>query len=189
MKQPKTNDSDPSLELVVIVDRDNRITGATPRWKMRRDRLIHRASFIIVFRPGGRLLVQKRTLDKDIYPGLLEIAAGGVVRHGETYKISALRELQEETGITGIDLNFHFDFYFEDDSNRVWGRIFSCIWDGDIKPQKEEVEWGRFLGQDEIEEGITRGKFTPDSEYLYWLAKERGIIPDYAPRAEKRQSL
>ncbi len=169
--------ADPSQEAVIIVDKENNVTGAVPRWIMRRDRLIHRATYIVVSNSQQQILVQKRTMSKDIYPGLLEMASGGVVRQGETWMSSAQRELQEETGISDVTLKVHFDFYFEDKSNRVWGRIFSCTWDGALKFQKEEVEWGKFLNQKEIEAQMSTGKFTPDSVYLYKLCKKEGIIP------------
>ncbi len=176
MKGPKTTDVDPSRENVVIVDRNNRVTGAAPRWKMRRDRLIHRATYVMVFNPQGQILVQKRTRDKDIYPGLLEIAAGGVVRAGETYQVSAERELEEETGIKGVFLKPHFDFFFEEPCNRIWGRVFSCTWEDRLLFQEEEVEWGRFYDVSRLDCQIKEGTFTPDSVYLYEACKKRGLF-------------
>ncbi len=144
---------------------------------MRQNRLIHRATYIIVFRPQKqKILVQKRRDTKDIYPGMLEIAAGGVVCQGETRAESAMRELQEETGIKEVPLQFHFDFYFEDETNRVWGRLFSCTWCNGLDFQEEEVEWGRFFRIQELEDSIYSGNFTPDSEYLFSLCKKRKIL-------------
>ena len=162
-------------EPVIIADLQNRVTGSAPRWRMRRDRLIHRATYVMVFNSRNEILVQKRTITKDIYPGLLEMASGGVVRAGESYETSAMRELEEETGIRSVCLNFHFDFYFEDRTNRVWGRTFSCTWDGSMKFQKEEVEWGKFFKPGELEAEISRGNFTPDCTYLYKICKERRL--------------
>jgi len=167
---------DPSLEQVIIVDRHNREKGTASRRRMRSQRLIHRATYIMVFNPFGEILVQKRTTSKDIYPGMLEIAAGGVVSAGESYESSALRELEEETGITGVAIEEHFDFYFEDETNRLWGRLFSCTHDGELKFQEEEVEWGRFFPILKLEEEIKRGDFTPDSLYLLEECKKKGLF-------------
>ena len=82
-------------EIVTIVDENNRPVGTAPRRRMRAERLIHRATYILVFDPRGRLLIQKRTPDKDIYPGYFDAAAGGVVLAGETYEESAAREAKE----------------------------------------------------------------------------------------------
>ncbi len=176
MKGKNTGKNDSALEQVIIVDRKNRAAGSAPRRLMRRDRLIHRATYIIVRNPEHAILVQKRTLHKDIYPGYYEMAAGGVVRLGESYEQSAMRELEEETGISGISLRTLFDFYFEDSSNRVWGRVFSCVWEGPLKFQEEEVECGKFITPEQLTTQIKRDNFTPDNVYLYGIYREKGLL-------------
>ena len=135
----------PDEEIVQVVDREDREIAIMPRRLMREQRLIHRASYILVFNAAGELYVQKRTKTKDIYPGYWDVAAGGVVLAGESYEESAKRELKEELGVDGGKLQFLFDQYYEDESNRVWGRIFTCIHAGPFTLQPEEVEYGRFM--------------------------------------------
>ena len=74
----------PGEEIVQIVDEQNRELGELPRRLMREQRLIHRASYILVFNAAGALFIQKRTSTKDVYPGYWDVAAGGVVQAGET---------------------------------------------------------------------------------------------------------
>ena len=76
-------------EQVVIVDRENRPVGVAPRWEMRAGGLPHRATYILIFNAAGELHVQRRTMTKDVYPGYLDPAAGGVVLAGESYEESA----------------------------------------------------------------------------------------------------
>lgn len=169
-----------SHEEVIVVDKKNRITGTVSRRVMRQERLIHRATYILVFNTQGNLLVQKRTETKDIYPGCLEIAAGGVVCQDESYEEAALRELFEETGIKGTELKRHFDFYFEDSINRVWGRLFSCTFSGTLTIQKEEVQWARFYTLKELAKlTIDESQFTPDSIYLFRLCHRNGLLSPY----------
>ncbi len=134
---------DPDQEIVQIVDEDDNEIGAVARHIMRKQRLIHRASYILVFNTNQELFVQKRTMSKDMYPGYLDVAAGGVVLAGESYEQSADRELEEELGIKA-KIQFLFDHYYEDADNRVWGRIFSCIHEGPFTFQPEEVADGWF---------------------------------------------
>lgn len=152
----------PGAEIVQIVDRDNRETGAVPRSHMRRLGLIHRASYILVFNRRQELFVQKRTMTKDIYPGHWDVAAGGVVLAGESYEVSASRELAEELGVSGVPLTPLFDHYFEEAGNRVWGRIFRCTHDGPFTLQPEEVESGLFMTIPQVLERCLREPFTPD---------------------------
>ncbi len=153
----------PAEEMVQVVDEENRVTGAVPRRVMREKCLIHRATYVLVFNSRGELFVQKRTTTKDVYPGYYDIAAGGVVLAGESYRESAERELAEELGVTGVGLTHHFDFYFEDKGrNRVWGSVWSCTYDGEMVLQEEEVESGFFETPQRIIEMSETEKFTPD---------------------------
>ncbi len=168
-------------EEVIIVDRENNIVGSAPRSVMRAKRLPHRATYCLVFSSKGEIFVQKRTSQKDIYPSHWEIAAGGVVSKGETYEASAKRELEEELGIRGVDLEPLFDFSFEDEENFVWGRAFRCVYDGELTFQKEEVEMGMFLSVDALIKMIEKERFTPDSIYLLGLLREKGVISPSRP--------
>ncbi len=152
----------PAREIVQIVDRDNRVIDALPRHLMRSRGLIHRASYILVFNDRQEIFVQKRTTTKDIYPGYWDVAAGGVVLAEESYEHSASRELAEELGISGIPLTPLFDHYFEDATNRVWGRVFRCWHEGPFSLQPEEVESGLFMPVQRILERSRREPFTPD---------------------------
>ena len=152
----------PGEEIVQIVDEHNRELGELPRRLMREQRLIHRASYILVFNAAGELFIQKRTTTKDVYPGYWDVAAGGVVQAGETYEQSAERELAEELGVGPVKLNVLFDQYYEDQENRVWGRIFTCVHEGPFILQPEEVESGRFILPSNALYDSKLDPFTPD---------------------------
>ena len=156
----------PAEEIIQIVDIDNREIAAIARHLMREQHLIHRASYILVFNAAGELFVQKRTMIKDIYPGYWDVAAGGVVLAGESYEESAERELAEELGVSGVNLQFLFDQYYEDQENRVWGRIFTCTHEGPFTLQPEEVEYGRFMEPRIALDYSNSEPFTPDGIIL-----------------------
>jgi 8-oxo-dGTP pyrophosphatase MutT (NUDIX family) len=150
-------------EQVVLVDHANREIGSAPRSRMRAERLPHRAAFVFVFRSSGNLVVQRRTMTKDVYPGFFDLAAGGVVLAGESYDESAVRELAEELGITGVKIEPHFDFWYEDGFVRVWGRAYSCIWDGPLVLQADEVDSVHEIAPEMVLSGQIEGEFAPDS--------------------------
>lgn len=153
-------------ELVTIVDERNKVVGAVPRQEMRAGRLFHRATYVLVFNSRGELYVQKRTASKDVFPGYYDVAAGGVVLSGESYEECAVRELGEELGIKGLPLTRLFDFSYQDKEIKVWGAAFSCVYDGEVVLQQEEIESGAFLPVDEVFRRAASEAFTPDGLYL-----------------------
>jgi 8-oxo-dGTP pyrophosphatase MutT (NUDIX family) len=149
-------------EIVAIVDERNNVVGTAARREMRAKRLLHRSTYILVFNSQGQLYVQKRTLTKDLFPGYYDPAAGGVVLEGESYEEGARRELEEEMGIRDVPLTWYSDFYFSDEKTRVWGGLFSCVHDGKIVLQLEEIESGAFQHVGDILRRAQTEPFTPD---------------------------
>jgi isopentenyldiphosphate isomerase len=156
----------PKDEIVLIVDTKNNESGSASRHEMRSRGLPHRAAYILVFNNKRELFVQTRTTSKDIYPGHYDIAAGGVVLAGESYDESASRELEEELGIKDTELTSHFTFCHEDGSNIVWGRVYSCIYDGEMSLQEEEIENGFYMTPDKVIALSEKEPFTPDGLYV-----------------------
>ena len=105
-------------------------------------------------------------MKKDYCPGYFDIANGGVMGAEETDEENAQRELEEEVGITGVELKVIENIKYEDDGNRVWGNIFAVQHDckvEDMKLQEEEVDAILLLDRNEILKKIEEGvKFTPD---------------------------
>jgi 8-oxo-dGTP pyrophosphatase MutT (NUDIX family) len=153
-------------EIVAIVDEHNTVVGAVPRREMRAKRLPHRSTYILVFNARGELYIQKRTRTKDVFPGYYDTAAGGVVLAGENYERGAERELEEEMGIRGVPLTPLFDFYFEHEHTRLWGRAFSCRYDGEVVLQAEEVESGAFVPIADVLRRAETEPFTPDGLHV-----------------------
>jgi 8-oxo-dGTP pyrophosphatase MutT (NUDIX family) len=153
-------------EIVAIVDEHNRVVGAAPRHEMRAKRLPHRSTYVLVFNSRGELYIQKRTPTKDVFPGYYDVAAGGVVLTGETYEQGAERELEEEMGIRGVPLTRLFEFYFANDHTRLWGRAYTCIYDGEVVLQEEEVESGAFVPVSDVLRRAETELFTPDGMYV-----------------------
>jgi isopentenyldiphosphate isomerase len=148
-------------EWVDIVDEHNQVIDAVPRSVMRRDRLLHRATYIVITNAHGQLYVQRRTSTKDYCPSMLDACCGGVVSAGEDIQASAYRELAEEMGIVDVVLTPHGSFVHKDNDCNVWGALFSCQFDGELRLQEEEVEYVLLMTGDEIQ--ARADEFTPDS--------------------------
>jgi 8-oxo-dGTP pyrophosphatase MutT (NUDIX family) len=62
------------------------------------------SSALILLHDGQDYWWQRRAFDDDSYPSCLDFAAGGSIESGETPRAAALRELEEELGISGLAL-------------------------------------------------------------------------------------
>ncbi|QXI15117.1 NUDIX hydrolase [Pseudomonas hamedanensis] len=150
-------------EQIAWVDEQDNLLGALVRSDLRERGLIGRGTYIMLFNSAGELCVHRRTLSKAIYPGYWDVAAGGMVQADETYAESAARELEEELGVSGVELTAHDHFYFEDTGNRLWCSAFSAVWDGPLKLQPEEVLEARFIPVEQVMREITEKPYCPDS--------------------------
>jgi len=167
----------PHDEIVQIVNRDNVETGTAKRSVMREEGLTHRATYILVFNSRNELFLQKRTMTKDIYPGHWDVAAGGVVLAGESYAVSAERELLEELGVRDGELHYCFDYYYEDSANKVWGAVFSCRHEGPFILQEEEISGGKFMAVPDVFELSNLEPFTPDGlDILRLYSEKEGLL-------------
>jgi len=150
-------------ESIAWVDESDRLLGTLPRVELRERGLIGRGTYILLFNSEGELCVHRRTLSKAIYPGYWDVAAGGMVQGDETYAESAARELEEELGVSGVELTAHEQFFFDQPGNRVWCAVFSAVWDGPLELQPEEVLEARFMPvQQALDESATE-PYCPDS--------------------------
>ena len=82
----------------VVNERDEVVRRVTRR-EVHATGLWHRAVHILVFDGAGRVLLQKRSMLKDLSPGLWDSSCSGHVDAGEDYDAAAVRELGEEIGV------------------------------------------------------------------------------------------
>lgn len=85
--------------MLEIVDANDIIIGTESYERVHTDGLCHREVCVCFITPDQQLILQRRSLNKKIFAGMLDVTAGGHVEPGETYLQAALRETAEETGI------------------------------------------------------------------------------------------
>ena len=109
------------MEYFDICDETGRPTGGiVERGAAHRDGIRHRTAHVwVVRREAGRwqVLLQKRSMNKDSFPGKYDTSSAGHIPAGSEPPESAVRELGEELGIhaTPRDLDFvgWFDIRYE----------------------------------------------------------------------------
>jgi 8-oxo-dGTP pyrophosphatase MutT (NUDIX family) len=150
-------------EMVDWVDDDDRLIEVVPRSRIRAEALLHRSVGIIVRSTRGEVLIQRRSMTKDLHPGWWDIGAGGVVSAGESYESSAVRELDEELGVRVDHLRFVFAGSFRSPTLNLLGRIYEAVHDGPFVFKDGEVAEAFFVPVEELEARLARDAFMPDS--------------------------
>jgi 8-oxo-dGTP pyrophosphatase MutT (NUDIX family) len=150
-------------ELVDIVDDDDNVIATVTRSEMRARRLQHRSVGIAVISTHGRLLIHRRSDDKDIWPGWWDIAAGGVVASGETYEDAARRELAEELGLVDVEIECIGRSRYVDDDLAALCSGYRVVHDGPFTFADGEVAEARWVTFDELESMRASHRFLPDS--------------------------
>ncbi|MFI1766424.1 NUDIX domain-containing protein [Streptomyces sp. NPDC020800] len=159
----------PAEEILDIVDEHDRVVDRVPRGEAYARGLRHRCVFIQARDAAGRLFVHRRTATKLVFPSLYDMFVGGVVGAGESYDEAALREAEEELGVTGLPRpEFLFKFLYDDGAGKSWwSAVYEVRCELEVDPQKEEVQWHDFLAEDEVERRLGAWEWVPDGLAAY----------------------
>jgi 8-oxo-dGTP pyrophosphatase MutT (NUDIX family) len=160
------------MELVDVVDEEDRVVGTVTRREIRERGLLHRVAYVLVRNGAGEVLVHRRTETKDVNPGAYDVFAGGVCAAGESYDECARREVAEELGVTGVAPRFLFRHRYRGLDGQVWGAVYEVRWDGPVQPQEAEVAWTAWVSPVELRRMLAELPFCPDSREIF------GRLPD-----------
>lgn len=110
-------------------------------------------------RDTGRLLILKRSADMDVNPGKWNFPSGKI-EDGETPREAALRELREETGLSGELIEQGSDFLAEteDGAFRVYPFLVEIEGEPELNKEHTKYEWTtpENLGDFDSVEGLER---------------------------------
>ena len=142
------------VEIFDIVDPQDQVIGQATRHEAHAGRLLHRAVHILIFNPAGALLVQKRAMTKDTFPGCYDSSASGHLNAGESYDAAAYREVQEELGlvlpVTSLQKQFKLDACPDTGWEFVW--IYTVLRNTlPVVPNPDEIESVTHMTRRQIE--------------------------------------
>ena len=187
------------MEVIDICDEKGIPTGSTiDRDIAHRDGILHRTAHVWVVRknPSGYdILLQKRSMEKESFPGLYDTSSAGHIPAGQEPIDSALRELKEELGITaqpselsyaGIfriqyEKEFHGKLFRDNEVTRVY--VYQePIEIQSLTLQASEVDEVRWFNLEEAyqEIQVTRERFCVPSAGLQ-------VLRDYLMHSERRK--
>ncbi len=120
----------------------------------------------------GEVLIQHRSDNRRLFPGMWDFSVAGHIKHGEDYKDAAIRETKEELGVD-VELKevAHLSPYQYDISS--FKKIYVAHYDGELIYDTEGIESIFYKKPEEIKQILEQkdNKFLPDYEtvfnYLY----------------------
>lgn len=88
-------------ELIDILDSEGNLTGKTAmKSEAHKNGWYHQSVHVWFYTENGQVLIQQRAADKDTHPLLWDVSVAGHIGAGEDLLDSAVREVQEEIGLT-----------------------------------------------------------------------------------------
>lgn len=168
-------------EKLEIVDAKGNVMGLGERSELHRNPgLIHRVVHVLVFNKKGELLLQKRSQKKDVAPGKWDTSVGGHVAPGEDALAAAKREMEEELGIKGCELQHLYRYLFSNHRESELVTTYSCMYDGEAVFNREEIDEVAFWDIKRIREtlgaGIFSGHFEKEIRRYLKIENDRTIL-------------
>ena len=150
--------TDNQNELFDIVDENDQVIGQARRREVHHNKnLIHRSIGVCVFNSKGEMYLQKRSSTKDTDPGKWTISCSGHVLSGDSYQVTATRELMEELE---VDLRIEFveKYICRSPNETEMQMLFKAYSDGPFKLHPQEIEEGKFYTQKELKTLLEKKK-------------------------------
>ena len=170
-----------SKELIDVLDENGIKTGEVlPRDEVHKNGLWHRSVVIAILNEKKEILIQQRSNNKEKNAGMWDISVAGHISAGQDAISAAVREINEEVGITLNDSDFSnfkcvFSYrsqieYAKDFIENQFYEFFIFRKDGldinSIKMQESEVQAIKFVSIEELQEMIKQKKIV-DRKPLY----------------------
>jgi isopentenyldiphosphate isomerase len=101
---------------------------------------------------------------KDVAPGKWDTSVGGHVPNGEDLITAAIREMEEELGITPINLKPLYSYIHSNHYESELVFTHSCMHNGPFSFNKEEIDEVRFWDMEEIKNAMGTGLLSDNFE-------------------------
>jgi isopentenyldiphosphate isomerase len=155
-------------EMLEIINPDGDTIGVMPRSVVHGNpALLHRVVHVLLFNDKGELLLQKRSMNKDVAPGKWDTSVGGHVAPSEDLIDAARREMEEELGVLPDELTPLYSYLYKNNFESELVYTHTCVHNGPFPFSKEEIEEARFWSIDDINKAIGTGLLSDNFEVEY----------------------
>lgn len=157
------------MEFVILVDEDDNQLGLMEKMEAHEKGLLHRAFSVFLFNSKGEMLLQQRAFSKYHSGGLWTNTCCSHPRDKEKTIAAAHRRLEEEMGFDcEIEKAFHFTYKSildNDLTEHELDHVFIGQYEGEIKPNPEEVESYKYISISELTKDVAENS----DNYTEWF--------------------
>lgn len=155
-------------EMLILVDSEDNVLGYKDKISCHLgEGILHRAFSIFIFNSKGRVLMQRRSRQKQLWPLYWSNSCCSHPRKGEDYQLATRRRLKEELGLE-TDLHFLYKFQYQAAFGAVGSENELCSVyvgksDDPVQVNDNEIAEWKFFSIPELEEelAVHPENFTP----------------------------
>ena len=171
---------DDQSELFYWVDENDKVLGSVLRSRAHKNKeIIHRSVFLVIVDSKNRVLLQKRSKNKDILPEYWTVSVSGHVSYGDSYKQAVVREMKEELGVR-LKPSLVMKKLFVTKEEQEYSAVYKAKYNGEKilfdKTEVSKIKWVRVKG---LLGFIKKNKLTPSAlkvlVLMGWVEKEKLI--------------
>jgi len=154
-------------EILILVDENDNEIGRETREKCHLGKgKRHRALVVFLFNKRRMLLIQRRSRNKQLWPGYWDCTVATHVYPNETYESAAQRALKQELSISApVKRLLAFTYFapFDDHSENEYCVLLVGEYEGKVNPNPQEVSNFNYTNLQELKEKLTKEieKYTP----------------------------
>jgi isopentenyldiphosphate isomerase len=166
--------TDPQGELLIQVDKNNNNIGSIERGAAHKTPgIYYRTLYVLIRNKQGKILLQKRSPTKDLYPNCWDLSVGGHVNWGQSYKEAAQKEIKEEVGVnTNLkDLVFKGEVLVRLPNSNEFFHVFEYTLKSNdvIVLAKDEISKIKWMTIKDIKESMKR-------DSLHWYERPLQVV-------------
>ena len=161
---PKAADKLPrDVEIFPVIREDGMVVGRAERdYCHNGSRLLHPVVHLHIIDREANIYLQKRSMRKDLLPGRWDTAVGGHIKYGESVVEALLRECSEELSLQEFNPIHLMSYRYDTRRDAEYVFVFAAVGHFDLRPDKDEVDEGRWWTIEQIEKAMGGRRLTPN---------------------------
>jgi hydroxymethylglutaryl-CoA reductase len=173
-------------ERLIVVDENDAVTGSCTREACHAgDGILHRAFSIFIFDARGRLLIQRRSAEKPLWPLYWSNSCCSHPRSGESTSEAARRRLSEELGISA-PLQYAYKFSYQARYGQVGSEnelcwVFVGQTDQPVHANPREIDQWRYVDPKALDAEMAQHpeRFTPWFKMEWERLRNHPLVTGY----------